>query len=444
MLESGDRVIVGFSGGADSVLLLTLLVQLKEQYELDIIATHINHGMRGLESDADEAFAKAYSEKIGVDFLSFHEHVPTSAKELGMGLEEAGREIRYRCFQKALESRKANKIAVAHNKNDNAETVFMRICRGTGSAGLCGIPPVRGSIIRPLIETGRVQIERYLSDQQIPYRTDTTNHSNEFTRNHIRNKIIPNIESDLGIDLCEKLDSLSRLCSIDEDFMDKIARDSLSASLLTSQEPNVILSIPALRTNHPAITARIIRLALSESGLKIISACHIEAANSLINNKTGKQIRLPDGLFVGKYYDELHFTYGDPKDHQSFHYDLKPDTSVHVPELSKCFLLSENPAPINSGLVCTKAFLYDKIVDVQIRSRLPGDRICIRHIGTVKLKEYFINNKIPSYQRSKIGLVAQGNDVLWILDNKNICHEQYESLEGESKKVFIHELEVIE
>jgi len=444
MLASGDRVIVGFSGGADSVLLLTLLVQLKEQYELDIIATHINHGMRGSESDADEAFAKSYSEKIGVDFLSFYEHVPTSAKELGMGLEEAGREIRYKYFENALESRKADKIAVAHNKNDNAETIFMRICRGTGSTGLCGIPPVRGSIIRPLIETGRAQIERYLSDQQIPYRTDATNNSNEFTRNRIRNKVIPNVESDLGIDLCEKLDSLSRLCSVDEDFMDRIARDALNASLLPSLQPNVTLSITALCANHPAITARIIRLALSKSGLKNISACHIEATNSLINNKTGKQIRLPGGLFVGKYYDELHFTYGDPEEHQSFLYDLKPDTMVHVPELSKCFLLSENPVPINSGLVYTKAFLYDRIVGVQIRSRLPGDRISIRHVGTVKLKDYFINNKVPSYQRNRIGLAAQGNDVLWILDNKNICHEQYESLEVESKKVFIHVLEVVE
>jgi len=444
MLASGDRVIVGFSGGADSVLLLTLLVQLKEQYNLDITATHINHGMRGSESDADEAFTKSYSEKIGVDFLSFREHIPTTAKELGMGLEEAGREIRYKYFQEALKSRKANKIAIAHNKNDNAETVFMRICRGTGLAGLCGIPPVRGSIIRPLIETGRIQIEHYLSEQQIPYQTDTTNHSNEFTRNRIRNKILPNIESDLDIDLCEKLDSLSRLCSIDEDFMDKTARDALKASLLSSQQPNITLSIPILHTNHPAITTRIIRLALSERGLKDISSCHIEAVYSLLYNKTGKQIRLPGDLVVRRFYEELHFTYDGQKRQQAFRYDLKPEIPVHVPELSKCFLLSESPIPINSGFACTKAFLYDKIVGIQIRSRLPGDRICIRHVGTVKLKDYFINNKVPSYQRCSIGLAAQGNDVLWILDEKNICHEQYEALEGQSKKLFIHVLEVME
>jgi len=226
--------------------------------------------------------------------------------------------------------------------------------------------------------------------------------------------------------------------------MDKTARDALNASLLPSQQPNVTLSIPVLHANHPAITSRIIRLALSEHGLKDISACHIEAVHSLINNKTGKQIRLPDGLVVRRFYEELHFTYDSQKKQMAFRYDLKPETPVHVPELSKCFLLSESPIPINSGFVCTKAFLCDKIVDIQIRSRLPGDRICIRHVGTVKLKDYFINNKVPSYQRCSIGLAAQGNDVLWILDEKNICHEQYEALNGEPKRVYIHVQEVME
>jgi tRNA(Ile)-lysidine synthase len=438
MLSYGDKVIAGLSGGADSVLLLTLLADLREEYALDITAVHVNHGLRGGEAGGDETFSRLFCEKLGIDFIAFQENVLKESESAGLNLEEAGREIRYKRFDEAMKARGANKIAVAHNRNDNAETVFMRICRGAGLPGLCGIPPVRGQIIRPLIETRRAEIESYLSRHNIPYRTDSTNLSERFTRNRVRNTLMPEIESSLGVDLGEKLSSLSRTCAEDEDFMYGVARDAYSDSLITSRRYCVSLSIPALRGCHPAITARVIRLALSEWGLKDVSARHIHAARDLINAQSGRQAVLPGGVTIKKHFGELRFTSTEAESAQPFRYDLKPGETLYIPELSLNFLLTENPSPINSATVCTKAFLYDRIGDIQIRSRLPGDIIRIRHIGAVKIKDYFINNKIPSYRRGAIGLVARGGEVLWILDEKNICHEEYEALSREARKIYIH------
>ncbi|MDR2649046.1 MAG: tRNA lysidine(34) synthetase TilS [Clostridiales bacterium] len=435
MLAYGDRVIAGLSGGADSVLLLTLLTELRKEYALGITAVHVNHGLRGAEADADENFSRIYSENIGVHFIAFHTDAQREADTLGLSLEEAGREIRYKRFADAMNACGANKIAVAHHLDDNAETVFMRICRGTGLPGLCGIPPVRGPIIRPLIETGRSSIESYLLERNIPYRTDSSNLSETFTRNRVRNTLIPEIESRLGVDFREKLSSLSRACTEDEDFIDKAAREAFGVSLISSERLCVSLSVSALCEYHSAVTSRVIRLALSAWGLKDVSAYHIRTARSLIKAQSGKQAVLPGGVTVKRHFDELRFTTAGMESPQAFLYDLKPGETLYVPELSLYFLLSENPAPRNA--VCTKAFLYDKIDDIQIRSRRPGDFIRIRRVGRVKLKDYFINNKIPSYRRGGIGLAAQGGDVLWILDGKNICHEEYEALSRESRKIYI-------
>ena len=438
MLSYDDRVVIGFSGGADSVALIALLTELRERLCLELTSVHINHGIRGAEADADEAFSREYCRRLNVPFLAFHEDAPQMAETMGLSLEEAGRYIRYQCFEQARMSRKANKIAVAHNSDDNAETVFMNICRGTGLSGLSGIPPVRGYIIRPLIETCRAEIERYLSEHGIPYRTDSTNLSGDYTRNRIRNTLIPEIDSILNVDFRQKLNALSRLCARDGEFINACALGAYEKALILEIPGNVSLSVSRLREFHPAVIARVIRLALSQWGLKDITARHIQAAENLLDAQSGKQTCLPGGLAINKYYDELCFSSAEKENPKAFRYDLKPGIPIFVPELSRHFLLSENKTSINNGTVCTKAFLYDKISDIQIRSRQPGDRIRIRHIGTVKLKEYFINNKIPSYRRGGVGLVAQGGDVLWILDDKNICNEEYVSPGCESQQIYIH------
>lgn len=188
LLEKGDRVVVGLSGGADSTALLEALYLLKEQYSLSLFAAHINHGIRGEEADRDEAFAEDLAKQRGIPFLCLKADAPAFAREHRIGLEEAGRRIRYDFFERCAEG---GKIATAHTLSDNAETVLLHLSRGTGTAGLCGIPPKRDNIIRPLISCSRSEVEAFCKERGLGFVTDSTNKCDDYSRNFIRNNIVP-------------------------------------------------------------------------------------------------------------------------------------------------------------------------------------------------------------------------------------------------------------
>jgi tRNA(Ile)-lysidine synthase len=226
MLSPGDRVLIALSGGPDSVCLFYALIQLSEQFSLDIAAAHVNHELRGNESDADEAFVQKLCNKEKIPLFTYSANIKTLSKLSGLSLEETGRNERYRCFYEAAAAFNAQRIALGHNLNDNAETLIMRLCRGSGLLGLCGIPPKRGQIIRPLIETARADIEKYLEQQKLPYCVDTSNHSSIFTRNKIRNEIIPIFNKILNTDICEKLSLTSRLCAEENEFLQSLAKNA--------------------------------------------------------------------------------------------------------------------------------------------------------------------------------------------------------------------------
>lgn len=191
MIKKGDSVIVALSGGADSMALAFFLNSVKDEYGITLSAAHVNHGIRGASADADEAFVKSFCEKNGISLHVLHADIPKIASETGETHEECGRRIRYEFFESID---KTSLIATAHNLNDNAETLLFRIARGTGLRGMCSIPPVRGRIIRPLIECSREEIEKYCSENKISYVTDETNLSDEYTRNYIRHEILPLFE----------------------------------------------------------------------------------------------------------------------------------------------------------------------------------------------------------------------------------------------------------
>ena len=195
MLSQIERgVLIGFSGGADSVLLLCFLAEYKKRSDTDfpILAVHINHGIRGEEALRDENFSRDFSNTLGVDFKSCSVDVPAICKAESIGLEEAARNVRYSVFNDLILSRNdISTIAVAHNSTDNAETVLMNILRGSGLSGVCGIKPVRDNIIRPLIKISKSEILSLLDESDIPYVTDSTNLSTDYSRNYVRNEILP-------------------------------------------------------------------------------------------------------------------------------------------------------------------------------------------------------------------------------------------------------------
>lgn len=209
MIGRGDRIVTGVSGGADSVCLLFVLCELRKKLGFEVIVCHVNHQLRAEAAEQDEAYVKELCRKLDVPCRIFHENVELIAKNGKKSLEEAGRIVRSNAFETVCRESGANKIATAHHKNDNAETVLLNLARGSGLQGMCGIRPVYGNRIRPLLCLTRKEIEEWLEEEQISYCTDETNEEDEYTRNRIRHKILPVMEQEINRQTVEHINRLS-------------------------------------------------------------------------------------------------------------------------------------------------------------------------------------------------------------------------------------------
>ena len=221
MIEKGDSIIVGVSGGADSVALLMVLCSLQKEYQINIEAVHIHHGLRGEEADRDALFVKQLCEKwsIPCDVLEFD--IAKEAKKRGIGTEEMGRICRYETFYK--KAGKTAKIAVAHHQNDQAETVLLNLCRGAGLTGMSGMSPIRENIIRPFLFVSRKEIEHFLSEKGICYCQDSTNEQNHYTRNKIRLSVLPFLENEINDKAIKHIASAASILSEEETFLEELA-----------------------------------------------------------------------------------------------------------------------------------------------------------------------------------------------------------------------------
>ncbi len=220
LIEKGDKIILGVSGGPDSICMLAILHKISNEIGFEIAVCHINHGLRE-NADIDEAFVKDFSQKIQVPFFAKHVNIKEIAKEQKRGIEESGRMVRYQFFDEIMHQTDSNKIAIAHNCNDHAETIIMNILRGTGTRGLVGIEKKNGKYIRPLIETKREEIEEYLKQNHIVARYDESNADNTYTRNKIRNVVVPYIKKDFNPNIIEGLQRLSQIAKEQEEYLRK-------------------------------------------------------------------------------------------------------------------------------------------------------------------------------------------------------------------------------
>ena len=305
MLEDGDTVIVGLSGGADSTALLRVLCELKTEYNLNLIAAHVNHGIRGAEADRDEAFCKELCKKLGVQIYAFHIDIPELAKERGVSLEVAGRDARYEFFTGLAGEN--GKIATAHNAQDTAETLLLNLCRGTGLKGLTGIPPVRfvehkagcrsdetvsTMVIRPLIECTREEIEAYLESLGQDYVTDSTNLEDDYTRNRIRHNVIPELvavnENAMG--------NITRCISTlkdDSDFLEALAEELVSSSNRgDGLDTDALLAAP-----KPVLSRAVSRLAYDVCG-RYPEKVHILKAMDIMKIGRTDQVQIPGGAYI--------------------------------------------------------------------------------------------------------------------------------------------------
>ncbi|HIT90303.1 MAG TPA: tRNA lysidine(34) synthetase TilS [Candidatus Merdenecus merdavium] len=433
MIHSGDKVIVGVSGGADSVCLLFVLMELKKDLDFEVMVVHVNHGLRGEESDQDQYFVEHLCKTLDLFCMSVNVSAEDYGKEKGISTEEAGRELRYEAFEQACEKYGGNKIATAHNENDVSETVLLNLIRGSGLRGLKGIDPIRDHIIRPILCLTRDQIENYLENKQISYRTDRTNFEKEYTRNKIRLDVLPYMENHINAKAISHIAHTARHISQAEAYLQRVAHKK-SKEIVIEQDPWVIvIDTERLKKEEDIIQQYILRncVGMVSNQLKDISYHHIESLRMLNDNQVGKKVTLPYGIYGEKGYDTLKIYREKTKSNQQGtngksekREEHKEDTlSVVVPGTYRFqdFCITFSLEDVETAKIqenkYTKWFDYDTMkFGLLVRTRRPKDYLVIDRQGSKKkLKSYMIDEKIPRQLRDGIPLITDGSHILWVI-----------------------------
>ena len=299
LIENGDKLVLGVSGGPDSIAMLDILNKIKNDktYKLDfeIVVCHINHMIRK-EAKEDEKYVEAYCKKKQIEFYSKSIDIQKFADNNKIGVEEAGRNARYSFFSEILEKTQSNKIAIAHNKNDKIETIIMNAMRGTGTIGLKGIEAKRGKYIRPLIECERVEIEKYCEENELNPRIDKTNFENDYTRNKIRNIVIPYIKQEFNPNIIETLDRLSNLVKEEEEYIEKQVEKTYGEIVLAENSKEITLDLKKFNEQEKVIKSKLVLYTITRlfNTSKGIEKVHIEDIIKLCSNNIGNKYLTPN------------------------------------------------------------------------------------------------------------------------------------------------------
>ena len=297
LINSGDRIVLGVSGGPDSIAMLDILRQLRDEIKFEIYVVHINHNIRGKDADEDEEYVKKYCENYNIKCFSKKIDVPTIAQNEKIGTEEAGRKVRYEYFDEILQKTNSNKIGIAHNKNDKVETIIMHLLRGSGVSGLRGIEPIReNKFIKPLIECDRQEIEKYCKENNLQPRIDKTNFEIEYTRNKIRNIVIPYIKEQFNPNIIETITRLSEVISNEDNFIEKIAQETYNKLLVIEENNRIELNLKEFNLLDEVLKNRIILIATKKifGSTQGIEKVNITDIIKLCNNNIGNKFLMPN------------------------------------------------------------------------------------------------------------------------------------------------------
>lgn len=298
LIQNDDKIVVGVSGGPDSICLVDILNDIKNEDKInfELVVCHINHMIRE-EAGEDEEFVKKYCEENTIPFFAKHAEVKKMAKEMKIGTEEAGRKIRYEFFEEVLQKTSANKIATAHTKNDNAETVLMNLIRGSGTSGLKGIKAIReDKYIKPLIDVSRDEIEEYCKEKKLNPRHDKTNDENIYTRNKIRNILIPLIKKEFNPNIIETINRLSKLVEKESDYLDNITEETYKKILIKEEKQEIILNLKRFNEEDEVIKSRIVLYTIKKlfGQTNGIEKVHIDDIIKLCENNIGNKYLTPN------------------------------------------------------------------------------------------------------------------------------------------------------
>lgn len=449
LLEAGSMVVAGVSGGADSVAMLHILKSIQKEFGFSLEAVHIHHGIRGKEADRDEALVKKICEEWQIPFQSYHYPVPRLSREWKLGEEETGRIVRKQAFaeeKKKLgfsEKREGGmgrfRIALAHNRNDLAETMLHHLARGTGLRGLSGIHPCNGEIIRPVLCLERKEIVYYLEERGIPYITDSSNLSDEYTRNRIRHHILPAMELEINQKTVEHMAETARILASADEYFRKKGKELLK---LCRQKEGYFLDDIFFEEDsiirEYAVMEGFEQLAGKR---KDFTSLHVEQVFSLREKEIGRYICFPKHLRAIRQYGgvllEKTETQEAPEYTESFF-------EIPVPGTLRCsFGIFETKIfPYKNQKIEEKKYTkwmdYDKIKGSPcVRTRKQGDYLVVNSAGgRKKLNRVFIDEKIPAGLRDQIPVVAAGSEILWIPGGR--MNEQYKITSTTGRVLELH------
>lgn len=446
MIEPDDSILVGVSGGPDSVALLHIILSLAQRFSLGVGVAHLNHCLRQKDSDDDAEFVASLARKLDLPCYIKKEDVSKYRHEKKLSLEEAARIIRYRFFESVAEKYMFNKIALGHNADDNAELVIMHLLRGSGPLGISGIPPVRnGKIIRPLIKLTKSEVLEFLAVNELKFVLDKSNNDQRYLRNRIRHHLIPHLKSSYNKRIVKTINRFASIIRSEEEWIDDLIKPIFNKSVLAAENNSVALSISSINELHIAAQRRIIRKAIAEikGNLRRITFSHIESVISLLNSGNAfGYIDLPDRIWIKRDGDTISFSrekrllrdlYKKLSDENklSFEYRiLKPEAGFKAEIFPRSLLIKElglnmefskidieNLPDIHHAGHNVAFFDMDKLsFPLVLRNFRPGDKFQpLGMSGTQKVKKYFINNKVARAQRTKCLILLSQDKIMWVV-----------------------------
>lgn len=447
MIKPGDTVIAGVSGGGDSMAMLHLLKRLRETMDFQLTVVHVNHGIRGPEADRDQALVEVACKSAQLPFRVYAYDVPALAARWKLGTEETGRKVRREAFEtecgKALceqtdseqeqpaGSKPQVHIALAHNQDDLAETMLHHLARGTGIRGLCSMRPVSGAIIRPVLCLGRTEIGHYLKENAVPHALDSSNLSDDYTRNRIRHHILPLMEQEINVCAAAHMAETSRVLAEAEDYLSR--QGMLLLERFKTDDGEYLLG-PAFWQEEPVLRAYAIGRAFGElAGCRQdFTSLHVRQVTELADKQTGREIALPYSLCAQKTYQGVRLGKRKkekagigPQQTAGQEWEIPlPGTLICELGTFETEIFSYEGQKIQEKK-CTKWFDYDKIeFNLCARTRRTGDFLTVnREGGRKKLNRCMIDEKIPRELRERIPLVAAGQEVLWMVGGR--MNERY-------------------
>lgn len=439
MLTCGDRVIAGVSGGADSVCLFLMLLELREKIGFDLIAVHVHHGLRGEAADQDQRFVEALCEQHRIPLEIFRVNLESIAKKRKQSLEEAGRMVRREAFDSVCQKYGGNKIALAHHQNDNAETLLWNLSRGTGLDGLGGIRPVNGKFIRPLLCMNRKEIEEYLAKRKQSYCIDETNAETDYTRNKLRHLVLPILEEQVNSAAVRHMnETMEQIWELQE-YMQEQVEAAYQECVQEHFEKACWIQIQqkSFETFPELIKKMVIRKGMEQVGGKKrdLSHKHVDVMMELMNKQVGRTLDLPYEMHAKRNYEGIRlekqrtYSFGEEKKAEIMQecmseLNIPGETILADRNLKLRCKILEKPKNLSikdiPQKIYTKWFDYGIIKSsLYIRTRQAGDTIVIDEKGhQKKLKNWFVDEKIPKEVRDSQLLLAENNEILWVLGHR--------------------------